>query len=135
MVSSESRQKVMKTLGEYGDYFLSVVHLAEEITDRRIDAVMVFVKALENKWLDDEATMLCPDAILSDLTGKKFSVMVEKTAYIPRAGEYEILLFKSGSAQHFVLGDNRGNVAYDPLGNSNAVAEGSLTGKRIFRRI
>jgi hypothetical protein len=135
MVSSESRQKVMKTLGEYGCYFLSVVHLAEEITGSRIDAVAVFVKARENKWLDDEATMLRPDAIFSDLTGKKFAVVAEGAAYIPKAGEHEILQFKNGSILHFVLGDNCGNVAYDPLGNSNAVAKGSLIGKRIFRRV
>jgi hypothetical protein len=115
MVTNKSRQKIMKILGEYGCYFLSVVHLAEEITKRRIDAVEVFVKALENKWVDDEATMLCPDAILSDLSGKKFTIIAESPAYIPKAGEHEIILFKNGSFQHFVLGDNSGNVAYDPL--------------------
>ncbi|MDR2304139.1 MAG: DUF261 domain-containing protein [Treponema sp.] len=135
MVTSESRQKLMKTLGEYGCYFLSVVHLAEELTNKRIDAIQSCLAAMDNKWLDDEITMLNPEAVLHSLTGKRFVVRKEEPAYSPKEGEYEVLLFRNGSFDHFVLGDGKGKVAYDPLGNSNSVASGKLTSKRIFKRI
>ncbi|MBQ7158676.1 MAG: DUF261 family protein [Treponema sp.] len=131
-VTTESRQRVAKTLGEYGCYFLSVVKLAEEITGRRIDAIAEFVKMRERKYLDDEATMLNPDGILSDLTGKRFSLHKESADYQTARNEHEILLFANGKYQHFVLGNGRGEVIYDPLGKSNTVANGTLIGKRIF---
>lgn len=135
MVTTESRQKVMKMLGEYGCYFLSLVHLAENITGKRIDAVAVYLNALKHKWTDTEATMLNPTAILSDMTGLRFSIAKEAAGYAAGQNEYEILLFNNSKYQHFVLGNGQGAVAYDPLGNSNTVASGTLTGKRIFRKI
>lgn len=138
MIANESRQAVMKILGEYGCYYLSVIHLAEEITNKRIDAVEFFVKALRNKWLDNEATMLMPNTILGSLTNAEFDVIITDAAYQAEDSEYEILLFKNetakGTYRHFVLGNGKGQVAYDPLGNSNAVAQGALAEKRIFRR-
>jgi len=134
MITNESRQRVMKTLGEYGCYFLAVVHLAEEIRGKRIDAVEAFVNALEKKWIDSEATMLDPDAIFAVLTGGKFTLRKTDAAYKPIGNEHEILVFENGTFKHFVLGDGQGNVAYDPLGNSNTVAKGKVTEKRIFRQ-
>ena len=131
-VTTESRQSVAKTLGEYGCYFLSVVKLAEEITGKRIDAVEAFVRFHEKKYLDNEATMLNPEAILSELTGKRFSVRKESAEYKTTEREHEILLFANAKYQHFVLGNGKGAVFYDPLGSSNTVATGSLVGKRIF---
>lgn len=131
-VTNESRQRVMKTLGEYGCYFLSVVKVAEEITGKRIDAVEAFCRFRDKKYLDEEATMLNPDGILSELTGKKFSVHRETADYKTAKNEHEILLFANGKYQHFVLGNGKGEVVYDPLGKSNTVANGSLIAKRIF---
>lgn len=128
----ESRQSVMKTLGEYGCYFLSLVRLSEKIRGKRIDAVAAFVIALERKWADKDATMLDPAAILSAMSGKRFTVRKEDAGYKAAPNEYEVLLFTNGSYSHFVLGDGNGNVEYDPLGKSRSVAEGKITGKRIF---
>ena len=88
-VTNESRQRVMKTLGEYGCYFLSVVKVAEEITGKRIDAVEAFGRFRDKKYLDEEATMLNPDGILSELTGKKFSVHREAADYKTAKNEHE----------------------------------------------
>ncbi len=135
MVANESRQKVMKIIGEYGCYYLAVIHLAEELTKKRIDAIDFFVQALEKKWVDHEATMLQPAEILGNLTKNRFIVVKEDISYQPKNAEYEILLFENGNYCHFVLGDGTGKVAYDPLGVSNTVANGKLAGKRIFRKV
>lgn len=132
MAPSESRQKVMKMLGEYGCYFLSLVHLAENITEKRIDAVEQYLEALNKNWVDREATLIDPAAVLSHMTGGRCSVKKESADYTTQRNEYEILLFINGTYQHFVLGDGTGAVLYDPLGNSKTVAVGKLSGKRIF---
>lgn len=132
--TNESRQKTMKTLGEYGCYFLSLVHLAENISRKRIDAVEAYLNALERKWMDGEATMLNPVAVLGSMTGLTFSVRKESAEYRVKDDEYEVLLFTNGTYNHFVLGDGTGGVAYDPLGDSRTVATGKCIGKRIFAR-
>jgi hypothetical protein len=47
--------------------------------------------------------------------------------------EIEILMFQRGNWKHFVAGDGKGHVAYDPYGISRAVTEGRLVSKRIFK--
>jgi hypothetical protein len=136
MISKESRGKVLKILGEYGSYFLSMVHLAEEIIGKRIDAVEVYMDALEKKWIDDKATMYRPDAVLSVMIGQNFTVVKETADYKPWPDEYEILVIKSKYI-HYVLGGNgsRGIDAYDPLGNSEIDTTGIVAEKRIFRKV
>ena len=129
---AEPRQKIMKVLGESGCYFLSLVELAEEIGQNRIDAVEVYEKATKNGWMDDEATMMYPASVLSFMTGLKFSVEKQSTDYVTNETDYEILVFQNGNYTHFVLGNGSGGVKYDPLGNSNTVRNGAIVGKRIF---
>lgn len=133
-VTAESRQKVMKILGEYGCYFLSLVELAERLTGKRIDAVEAYIDALIKRRTDGEATMLDPAAVLSAMTGGRWTVRKEEAGYRPLDGEAEVLLFQNRTYSHFVLGDGAGGVLYDPLGNSNTVANGHIAGKRIFAR-
>jgi hypothetical protein len=133
MVAQESRQKLMKMLGEYGCYFLSIVHIAEGITGKRIDAIAAYIDAFERKWIDKEATVLDAGSVFSALTGGKYFVSKEGASYKTAANEYEVLVFKA-KFTHFVAGDGTGKVVYDPLGNSNTVATGSIVEKRIFRK-
>ena len=134
-VTNESRQKVMKILGECGCYFLSLVQVAERLTGKRIDAVEAYLDALIKKRTDGEATMLDPAAVLSAMAGGIWTVRKETPDYVPRDGETEVLVFQSGAYTHFVLGNGAGGVLYDPLGNSNTVAHGRIIGKRIFARV
>lgn len=132
---AQPRQKIMKVLGESGCYFLSLVELAEEITQSRIDAVDVYEKATKNGWMDDEATMMYPASVLSFMTGLKFSMEKQSPDYVTDETQYEILVFRNGNYTHFVLGNGKGGVKYDPLGNSNTVRNGAIVGKRIFSLI
>ena len=133
--TNESRQKMMKTLGEYGCYFLSLVKLAENLKGKRIDAIEAYISAWEKKWADDDATMLNPAATLSEMSGIAFDVKKVESDYKAHPDEGEVLVFENGKYTHFVLGDGNGKVAYDPLGNSNTVANGKIIGKRIFFRV
>lgn len=54
--------------------------------------------------------------------------------YLCRDNDIEFLLFKRpGHIGHFVVGDGKGNVAWDPMGRSLSVKEGKLIGKRVYR--
>ena len=54
--------------------------------------------------------------------------------YMCGANEVEILYFHHPDVGgHFVVGDGRGHVAYDPWGVSMAASRGDLKSKRIFR--
>lgn len=135
------KQKIMKILGEYGCYFLSIIYLAEEISQTHVDIIEEFIRARTVNSIDDSATVLNPEEILTYLTEKKCSVRKENKDYCTKDNEYEILVFKD-KYTHFVVGNNKPlidsgykNVKYDPLGNSNTVKNGYVESKRIFKII
>jgi hypothetical protein len=133
MITSESRQEVMVNLGKYGCYFLSIVHIAEEITEKRIDAIVAYLDGLKQQLIEKDCTVLNPAELLFALTGDHYAVTKETAGYKTAANELEILVFKA-DCTHFVVGDGTGKVAYDPLGASNTVKYGVMIEKRIFRK-
>ena len=54
--------------------------------------------------------------------------------YVPKEGEKEILHFYISDEypDHFVIGDGKGNVAWDPMNNDVAKDSGKLIDKRLF---
>lgn len=136
-VTPEFRQRVMENLGKNGCYFLSVVHIAEEFRKTRIDAIPEFLSARDKKWIADDCTMQCPDSVFTELASYPYTVTKENPEYIPLPGEYEVLVFAYNGMTHFVVGSydamlKKDVVAYDPLGNSNCVAKGTIESKRVF---
>jgi len=77
--------------------------------------------------------------LLSLVAGGKWAVSHQAAQYITRSDELEILRFERKAAMktyaHFVVGDGRGQVAYDPLDNAQTVAAGTLASKRIIKRL
>ena len=138
MVPLEPRQKVMETLGKTGCYFLSIVHLAENVTKERIDAIEAFLIALSGGNVLQDCFVVRPNVILGDLTGVRWGMRKEPASYMTGGMEHEILRFERQDVGvlmgHFVMGDGNGGVAYDPYGNSRTVREGKLVSKRVFYR-
>jgi len=136
---NEPRQKIMLTLGEGGCYFLSMVRLAEDLLGKRIDAVLEFQKCVAMNLCREDCYIYDPAAIMHQLYGGDWRARKEDADYEPIDGEFEILRFERSTPariySHFVLGSNKGEVEYDPLGNSNTVAHGQLVSKRILRLI
>lgn len=138
MIPMEPRQKVMEALGKTGCYFLSIIHLAEALTKERIDAVEQFLLALAQGFVKQDCFVVDPGAILSELTGVRWGMKKETAEYLPGSAELEILRFERQDVGvlvgHFVVGDGKGAVAWDPYGDSRTVREGKLISKRIFYR-
>ena len=56
----------------------------------------------------------------------------EDVNYICQPGEEELLQFQRPGWYHWVAGDGKGNVAYDPEGYSLTVRDGHMIHKKIF---
>lgn len=138
MIPLEPRQKVMETLGKTGCYFLSIIHLAENITKERIDAIEQFLIALSEGNVRQDCFVTRPDAVLTTATGARWGMKKEAAYYLPGGLEHEILRFERQAVgeliSHFVVGNGVGGVAWDPYGDSRTVREGKLVSKRVFYR-
>jgi hypothetical protein len=129
----------------FGCYFTSVLFHAERKTGSKFDATKVlaiFNAAKKTGILGDECFVQDP-VRLANLAGLAVeSVTKAENNAIPDASGFEILHFHRaadtpagmGNAMHdhFVAGDGHGQVAFDPLGQSNTVKYGYLQNKRIF---
>jgi hypothetical protein len=127
---TEARQKIMEILGRDGCYFLCLVRLAETITQNRIDAIPVYIEAVDRKWMDADCFIVQPHRVLELMTGRRWTVRKEDKKYLTAPGELEVLRYEGTVGRttigHFVLPD------YDPLGSSLTVQNGYLVSKRIF---
>ena len=136
---SEARQRIMLSLGEGGCYVLSMVHIAEDLTGHRIDAVKAYLDLVRVGILREDGYVNDASAVMEALAGGQWSVRKEGPDYAPKNGEFEVLRFERPTPKviysHFVLGDGRGGVKYDPLGNSQTVAGGELMSKRILKMV
>lgn len=132
-------QKDFENIGAEGCYFLSIIKAAENIKNAYLDPYATYLKAIALHYLDEDCYVIDPAALLGMLAGDKYSVTKEPREYTPKDGEIEILRFErvdtTKTWAHFVLGDGKGAVAYDPYGASLTVRSGALVSKRIFRRV
>ena len=134
---NEPRQKIMLALGEGGCYLLSMVHIAEDLSGHRIDAVKAYLDLVRVGILREDGYVKDASAAMEALAGGSWWVRKEGPDYTPQNGEFEILRFERPTPKmiysHFVLGNGQGQVKYDPLGNSQTVAGGELVSKRILK--
>lgn len=136
---NEPRQKIMATLGDGGCYLLSIVHLAENILQERLDAVVIYLDALANKYMQEDCFVLEPARLMGMMVPGNWMMMkVDKDRETPPSA-FEILRFERKTTlktfAHFVVGDGKGGVAWDPLGDALTVSGGELVSKRVFWRI
>jgi hypothetical protein len=92
--------------------------------------------------LGDECFVNDPVALLGLVGVHLTSVTKADKDAVSVAPGFELLKFHrdanvpagmgNAAHDHFVLGDGAGNVAFDPLGESNTVKYGQLDSKRIF---
>jgi hypothetical protein len=129
---NEPRQKLMEILGKDGCYVDCIVHLGESQVHERLDVIPIFLEALGKEQVTMNCLVLDAAALLSDITGVKWTKRTEGPDYIAKPGELIIDRWErttgSGTVVHFVTFD------YDPYGDSRTVREGKLVSKRVFAR-
>lgn len=141
-------QKLAKSIGESGCYFLSLCKVAEEIRGVKLGDLLDWADIAMRRGL------LGPDCFVLDASGI-FALLVIPSPEVVKAGsghplpldyqlkpgEYEILRFERPAPDggeplaHFVVGAGDGKtVAWDPWPNSLTVRDGRLVSRRIIRR-
>lgn len=131
----------------FGCYFMSVIFLASGITGkvRKADEILAIFKAAKVAGILGKECYVQDPLGLFRLLGVRMSAAVKAGAdTMPEDGCFEVLHFHrdadtpkgQGNAvhDHFVVGDGRSAVVYDPLGGSNTVRFGFLENKRVFVR-
>ncbi len=132
-------------INDFGCYFTSCLYHAERKTGTTFDVdrvLEIYQKAKAHGIVGDQCYVERPVSLMA-LAGAIFdSVDKAGVGVNPDAKGAELLHFHRdadtpkgmGNAMHdhFVAGDGQGNVAFDPLGDSNTVKYGFLQNKRIF---
>ena len=118
----ENIQRMLGKIGDYGCFFLSLLSIAEEYLDRRVDLVDTVRIALDRKWTQADYTVLDDCALLSYLTGKKVTKRCESSVGVVKLNEYTIAKWYNPATnyKHF---RRRGWDVYD---NSVTVRDGYI---------
>ena len=62
---------LLKELYESGCYFLSIIHTAEKNSPYlSVDIIRFAIECIDNKWLENDFTVIRPDKILGKLLDK-----------------------------------------------------------------
>ena len=138
----------------YGCYYMSLLYLANHWTNVELSAELIngglYMMICKRGWMVSEIPLVDGGPIVHCWIADPVSILrwfgvvvggVRKVGgdYVTRPGELEVLFYKApGGIGHFVVGDGKGNCAYDPWysaeGGSRAVREGVLESKRVFAR-
>ena len=131
-------QAIAKTIGEKGCYYFSLLHIGDaENRALELYELTTATRPKNKPIMDKDCYINDPPALLKLAIGGEWAVRHELADYIPVEGEREILRFErvitGATLSHFVVGDGKGKVAYDPLGKSQTVRLGKLVSKRIVK--
>jgi hypothetical protein len=132
------RQKIMERIGAEGCYFLCLVHAAEGVIGKRIDAVEVYESAVNLGLMHEDCYLVNPARIMELMTGHRWSNRHDSRTYQPKPGDVLVMRYERKTTAktftHFVLMDHEGGIAYDPLGDSVTVRLGQSVSSRVFVR-
>lgn len=148
-------QKWALRVGKTGCYYLCILDIASDEHVAGIDVLAYAPLALSTGWIDIEMTMLRPDLVLGQLTGRRWQVLKAGPGhelpldYELKPNEYEILRFerplapgerKTNETAHFNRGKGFGpmdktRILWDPFEGSLAVTAGKIVSRRIIRRL
>jgi hypothetical protein len=129
----------INSVHRWGCYFCSILAMDElvskvKFTDKEV--MDLWGKNFKEGDIDIESTILDPQGLCNDLKAQLKFMGKYPATYTPSSDELQILVYHNDitAITHFVLGDNKGSVLYDPYPNSRTVKEGKVIGKRIFKR-
>lgn len=127
-------------INEWGCYLMSILFLCNKYTNRELSTELInelYHVFHKHGWMDENCRILNPTAIFGYLgLDVRYTNRHERPERVCSSEEIEILYFKHGEAGgHFVCGNGRGIVTYDPWGVSRSATDGELVSKRIFRRL
>jgi len=131
----QTDDRLNESINVYGCYFMSLLYLANKLTGYKLSTTVII--SLYNKFIDFR--FMSTDCFIGDPDGI-FKYLGLKTKYTDTheppqrncaKNEIEILCLKNcNGLTHFVVGDGKGHIAYNPMGVSIGF---KLHSKRIFK--
>jgi hypothetical protein len=128
---------LINPIKKWGCYFMSIYNLVEKITGVKQQEHWIILKlaeAMGKGLVDGETTVLNPEGLTKIFGKELYFIGKMPSNYTTNAGEYEILMFEKPGHTHFVLGDGKGGVLFDPL-TAHDMGPYKLVSKRIFRSV
>jgi hypothetical protein len=111
------------------------VPMSIEIIEQAISALQMVVAPNGKPAIDTRMTINDPDALVKHF-GLLYSswARIEGPGYLCKPWEQELQEWRRAGVNfsHWVAGDGKGNVAYDPEGYSKSVASGQILRQKIF---
>ena len=131
--------RLKKEINGYGCYFMSILFLVNKYTGYRLSTEIinkVFNDCVELGFITNnnkyKAFIESAESIFNYLGLKtQYNNRHDPPKYMCNNREIEILCLKYEWGKHFVVGDGRGNIAYNPMGKTQHGY--ILQSKRIFK--
>jgi hypothetical protein len=134
----EGIQTFLEEGGDAACYALDILKIAEKVTNKDFDVIATLCTCINKGFIyynwknaddDDNFFMKNPAAMLSFLTGKRWTVTKESANYVLKPDEYAVDYWQKPDSVlgHFRLPD------WDSLKDSKTAKVGKITSRRIFR--
>jgi len=128
----------LNPISTWGCAFCSLLYHIEKVIGRLFtpkEILELWIRNYQEGDIDIESSMEKWQGVINDITDRLTYLGHFSANYVPAEDELEILLFQRPDGfKHFVVGDGKGGVEWDPYENSRTVREGEVVSKRIFRR-
>ena len=127
--------KKVEKIYEYGCYFLDLLFISK-YQEPTFEEIMNFYDTfIIKRWMDEECYVKDPCAILTYLTGKKYSVTKDSVFDSSAAHIIGYYYNPSTNLHHFVVMNKYNKVRWDSIEDSNTVKNGFIESYRIFKEI
>lgn len=136
----QTDSRLNKSINKYGCYFMSIVFLVNKHTGLELSIPIIeklYKDCCELGYIEDSNTR---KAFIWDVNSVfkhlglevRYNGRHDPPNYVCNTQEIEILCVRVGDSmtKHFVVGDNYGHIAYDPMGLSDVR---KFDSKRVFR--
>lgn len=152
-MTRQKNSKLYPVIQKEGCYMLSGMRKVQLITGDKFDfdnpefVNKTYDELLKKEIINSRCLMQSPTKFFEyfnlDIRQRvRADGVVFESTYIPFENEFEVLCFKTsvllGNYTHFVLGNGKGGIEFDPMGESDAKPfgyvcnKGKLSSKRIF---
>lgn len=127
--------KKVEKIYKYGCYFLDLLYISKYQEPTFEEIIKSYDTFITKGWMDEECFIKDPAAILTYLTGKKYSVI--KDSVFDRSATHIIGYFYNPNTNlhHFVVMDKYNGVRWDSIEDSNTIKNGFIESYRLFREI
>jgi len=131
----QTDKRLNESINKYGCYFMSILFLVNKYLGLELstDSILkIYDQSIKNNIMESNCYVNNPDKLFNNLGLRtKYTQVHESPNRKCSEDEIEILCLKYSNYNHFVVGDGKGNITYNPMGKT--APNYYLKSKRIFK--